>query len=166
VRLVLSLVCLLLLCPPAHAEFWSEVGNTINGSVVAVGRATASRQSAPKTPDQLAQSLSTQISHDVPISPQAATDLLADLKGLDPDRLDTVAAEIGTCIIVNCRGMPAAKVASLVERIAASLRDAANLESAFWTRGVAILSAGIALLSVLVNLTLGLPKRKAKPEAG
>lgn len=165
-RLLLSLVFVVVLCPPAYAEFWTEVGNTINGSVVAVGRATASRQGAPRTPDQLAQSLSTQISHDAPISPQAATDLLADLKSLDPDRLDTVAADVSTCIIVNCRGLPAAKVASLAERIAASLRDAANLESAFWTRGVAILSAAIALLSVLVNLTLGLAKRKTRPEAG
>ncbi|MEO8758005.1 MAG: hypothetical protein ABI398_09690 [Devosia sp.] len=162
-RLLLPLFLLLAFTAPSRADFWDEVGTTINGSVSAVGRVTLSPQRMPRTPDQVVQSLSSQISSNTSITPQAANDLLQELKTLDLEKLYTVAADVSTCVIVTCHGLPSAKVASLAERLVASLHDEASLQSDVWTRGLAILSASIALISVLVNLTLGVARhREAK----
>ena len=162
-RFPLVLLLLTLSATPSSAG-WVE--DTVNGSIQQVGRATYSPEALSRTPEQAVQSFASQIATNSSITPQAAHDLLTDLKSLDRDRLNTVAANVSTCLIVNCRGIPGDKVASLADHLATALQDAADQDSAVWTRGVAILSVVVALFSVIVNLLLGISnRRKAKAAA-
>lgn len=155
-RLAIAVIFVLFTAPAFAGGFLDSV----NDSITQVGRATVAAQDMPRTPEQVSQILRQQVVTAEAISPQAADALLTALKALTREQLDTVAADVSTCVIVSCHGLPAAKVASLAERLVASLRDAASQESSLWTRGVAILSALIALLSVVANVAMNLATRR------
>ena len=161
-RPLLPLLLLVLTATPSMAGWVDE---TINRSIENVGRATLSPDSLPKSPDQLVQSLSSQVATGASITPEAATNLLTDLKGLDRDRLETVAANVSTCVLVDCRGIPGDRVATLADRILLALQNEDDQRQNLWTRGVAILSVLVALLSVIVNVALNLATRRREKAA-
>jgi hypothetical protein len=162
-RPLLPLAILALTIAPSHAGWVDE---TVNRSIESVGRATLSPQSLSKDPQAVVQSLASQVATGASITPEAATSLLTDLKNLDRDKLDTVAANVSTCILVDCHGVPGDKVAALASRVLSALQTEADQQANLWTRGVAIISVLVALLSVIVNIALNLAnRRKAKAAA-
>ena len=161
-RLFLPVLIIAMSAAPAFAGW---VDDTVNNSIESIGRATLSPEALGRNPDLKVDSLASPIATGATITPQAAHDLLGELRALDRDRLETVAANVSTCVLVDCRGIPGDKVATLADRILLALRNDDDQRQNLWTRGVAILSVLVALLSVIVNVALNIATRRREQAA-
>ena len=160
-RFFLPLLILALSAGPALAGWVDE---TVNNSIEGIGRATLSPQSLDH-PTSRVDSFASQIATGATVNPQAAHDLLTELRALDHDQLETIAANVSTCVMIDCRGIPSDRVASLADRIITSLQETADQKSNLWSRGVSIISVLIALISLAVNLMLTLSTRRKEKAA-
>ncbi len=161
-RFLLPALILALSTAPAFAGW---VDDTVNTSIENIGAATLSPEALGRNPQLRVDSLASQIGTGTSITPQAAYDLLGELRNLDRDKLETVAANVSTCVIIDCHGVPADRVASLADRIIASLQETADQKSNLWSRGVSIISVLIALLSLAANLLITLSARRKEKAA-
>lgn len=161
-RFLLPILILALSAAPASAGW---VDDTVNNSIESIGAATLSPEAMSRNPQLRVDSLASQIGSGATISPQAAHDLLGELRGLDHDMLETVAANVSTCVIIDCHGVPSDRVASLADRIISSLQETADQKANLWSRGVSIISVLIALISLAVNLLLTLSNRRREKAA-